>query len=292
MSTVAVDSDQVVQHAVQQGTQIATLPEVTIKIVEMVEDPRSAARDLHNVIKNDVALSARILKVVNSAFYGLPRQVSSVDRAIVLLGLSTVKNIALAASVSKLFKGKDLSNEFTAKDLWMHSLACGVFCRLLGEKIGMAGHEELFVAGLMHDLGILVERQVFPDKLSEAIDKASGGQCTLCEAEIELIGADPQAFGADLDNRWKFPALFGISTGYHHEPFKVSREYSKLAAVIYLADTLASQVGDNISCSEDIVRKSLYQEALELVGLNERQIQQIIEEFPETQEAAEGIMTS
>lgn len=292
MSTVAVDSDQLVQRAVQQVTQIATLPEVTIRIVEMVEDPRSAARDLHKVIRTDVALSARILKVVNSAFYGLPRQVSSVDRAIVLLGLSTVKNIALAASVSKLFRGKDLSRNFTAKDLWMHSLACGVFCRLLGEKIGMADHEELFVAGLMHDLGILVERQVFPDKLSEAIDKASAGQCTLCEAEVELIGADHQAFGAALANRWKFPALFGISTGYHHEPFKVSREYSKLAAVIYVADVLTNRVGNNISYSENVVQKSLYNEALDLLGVKETDIQQIVEEFPETQEAAEGIMTS
>ncbi|MFQ5494669.1 MAG: HDOD domain-containing protein, partial [Phycisphaerae bacterium] len=96
----------VVDKAIASIGDLATLPEVTIKIIEIVEDPKSTARDLHEVIKNDPALSVKILKVVNSAFYGLPGQVASVDRAIILLGLSAVKNIAIAASIARLFKGK------------------------------------------------------------------------------------------------------------------------------------------------------------------------------------------
>ena len=94
-------------------------PEVTIKIIELVEDPKSTARDLHEVIKNDPALSVKVLKVVNSAFYGLPGQVASVDRAIILLGLSAVKNIAIAASIARLFKGKRISQQFTAADRYL-----------------------------------------------------------------------------------------------------------------------------------------------------------------------------
>ena len=102
MNTVeTVGADQaVVTKALANIGDIATLPEVTVKIIEIVEDPNSTARDLHSVIKNDPALSAKVLKVVNSAFYGLPGQIGSVDRAIVLLGMSAVKNIAVAATHS------------------------------------------------------------------------------------------------------------------------------------------------------------------------------------------------
>src|SRR3990172_609236 len=90
----------IVERALGAIGDVATLPEVTIKVIEIVEDPKSTARDLHQVIKNDPALSVKILKVVNSAFYGLPGQVASVDRAIILLGLSAVKNLAIAASIA------------------------------------------------------------------------------------------------------------------------------------------------------------------------------------------------
>ena len=110
MSVQTADNTKaVVEKALASVGDIATLPEVTIKIIQIVEDPRSTARDLHDTIKNDPALSVKILKVVNSAFYGLPGQVASVDRAIILLGLSAVKNIAIAASIARLFKGRRIS---------------------------------------------------------------------------------------------------------------------------------------------------------------------------------------
>ena len=105
MSTATANPNtaQVIKVALSKIGDIATLPEVTTRIITVVDDPKSTARDLHNIIKNDPALASKILKVVNSAFYGLPGQVSEIDRAIVLLGLSAVKNIAISASISRLF---------------------------------------------------------------------------------------------------------------------------------------------------------------------------------------------
>ena len=114
------DQQAVVDNAIAGISHIATLPEITLKIIELVEDPTSTAQDLHNVISNDQALCSRILKVVNSAFYGLPRQIGSINRAIVLLGLNAVKNIAIAASLTKLFRGGEMCPQFTARDLWTH----------------------------------------------------------------------------------------------------------------------------------------------------------------------------
>jgi UDP-N-acetylglucosamine 2-epimerase len=107
--------------AIREISHIATLPEITLKIVELVEDPKSTAQDLHKVISNDPALCSRILKVVNSSFYGLPGQIGSINRAIVMLGLNAVKNIAIAASLAKLFRGGELTPASRPSDLWTHS---------------------------------------------------------------------------------------------------------------------------------------------------------------------------
>src|SRR5207249_8849246 len=116
------DPANIIKFAISKIGDIATLPEVTTRIISIVDDPKSTARDLHNIIKMDPALATRVLKVVNSAFYGLPGQISEIDRAIVLLGLSAVKNIAISASISRLFSGEKISDKFSARDIWKHSI--------------------------------------------------------------------------------------------------------------------------------------------------------------------------
>src|SRR6187455_1266631 len=158
MSTAAAaQRDKVVAEAIREISHIATLPEITLKIVELVENPKSTAQDLHKVISNDPALCTRILKVVNSAFYGLPGQIGSINRAIVMLGLNAVKNIAIAASLAKLFRGGDLTATFSARELWTHSVYTAAIAKMLADKMGLAIADEAFLSGLMHDIGIMVE---------------------------------------------------------------------------------------------------------------------------------------
>src|SRR3954467_15642933 len=166
MSTATLaDNPALVADAVKKVTTIATLPEVTARIVSTVEDPKSTAAALHKIVAHDPALATRILKVVNSAFYGLPGQIGSVERAIVLLGLNAVKNIAVAASLGQLFRGVKLCEGFTAKDLWTHCIAVGVTARELARRLKLPIADEAFLAGLIHDLGILVSLQIMPEQL-------------------------------------------------------------------------------------------------------------------------------
>src|SRR3981081_1453993 len=130
-----VDTNALVAEAIKKVTTIATLPEVTARIVATVEDPKSTASQLHKIIAHDPALVTRILKVVNSAFYGLPGQIGSVERAIVLLGLNAVKNIAVAASLGQLFRGVKLCEGLTAKDLWQHCIAVAVTSREIARQL-------------------------------------------------------------------------------------------------------------------------------------------------------------
>ncbi len=229
----------IVAKALTAIGEIATLPEVTVKIIEIVEDSRSTVRDLHEVIKRDPALSTKILRVVNSAFYGLPGQIASVDRAIILLGLSAVKNIAIAASISRLFKGGKISASFTAKDLWRHSLGVGVVSREIAKAAGVVGAlDEIMLAGLIHDLGLLVERQAFPDQLAQIIDRCQQEELDLLTVETEVLGANHQVFGDALTTKWRFPRNLRAVIGFHHFADRLSPELQQLGMIVQTADIL------------------------------------------------------
>ena len=281
----------IVDKALSSIGDIATLPEVTIKIIEIVENPKSTARDLHEVSKNDPALSVKVLKVVNSAFYGLPGQVASVDRAIILLGLSAVKNIAIAASIARLFKGKRISEQFSAADLWRHSVAVAVVGRSLAK---CSPHpvmtDEVFVAGLIHDIGTLVERQVYPDQFAEVIDRCCGSDCDFLQCEREIVGADHQAFGVGLTTKWKFPRHLRAAVGFHHNPETLSVELRNMAMLIQLADILCCQekIGFYLTAQHGQVTTEL----LDALGITPEQLEEVREQLAEQVAEAEATLTS
>jgi HD-like signal output (HDOD) protein len=236
--TIAAEPNSLVAEALKKVTTLATLPEVTAKIVSTVEDPKSTAASLHKIVAHDPALATRILKVVNSAFYGLPGQIGSVERAIVLLGLNAIKNIAVAASLGQLFRGVKLCENFTAKDLWTHCIAVGVTARELARQMKLPIADEAFLAGLIHDTGLLVALQTWPDKLKLACETAQKSERDFCEIEREIVGADHQQLGQGLAEMWKFPRSCQLVAGYHHKPTTLSDNNRMLATLVFVADTL------------------------------------------------------
>ncbi|MEM6750277.1 MAG: HDOD domain-containing protein [Planctomycetota bacterium] len=235
--------DAVVQSAIGEVSHIATLPEVTMKIIQLVEDPDSTAQDLNKVISSDPALGARILKVVNSAFYGLPGQIGSINRAVVLLGLNAVKNIAIAASLAKLFRGGRICSHFDARDLWTNSIASATTTRLLSERVGLGLPDEAFLAGLIHDIGTMVEIQSRRAEFVEALEHFYAEEgLSLTEAETKYIGASHEQFGAGLCKQWKFPLSFQYVTGFHHHPWDLAEPNRTLSNLVYVSDTLTKRL--------------------------------------------------
>ncbi len=282
-------SKAIVAKALSSLGEIATLPEITVKIIEIVENPRSTARDLHEVIKHDPALSVKVLKVVNSAFYGLPGQIASIDRAIILLGLSAVKNIAIAASIARLFKGGRISEEFSAADLWRHSLAVGVACRAIAQRTHYPVQpDEVFVAGLIHDMGILVERQAFPEQLTEVITRYSAGEGEFLDLERKVIGADHQAFGAGLTTKWKFPRHLRAAAGFHHNPLSLSPELQKIGHLVQTADVLCCQ--EKLGFYHTAEKGVITDEMLEDIGITRDQLEETRAELPDDLSDAEATL--
>jgi HD-like signal output (HDOD) protein len=239
--TLEADPKAKVSEIVKKVTTIATLPEVTAQIIKTVEDPRSSAQQLHKIVAHDPALCTRILKVVNSAFYGLPGQIGSIDRAIVLLGLNGIKNIAVAASLGQLFRGSSLCEGYAPKDLWTHCIAVGVTARDLAKNMHLDLPDEAFLAGMIHDIGILISLQLYPEKLREVCAAAQTDKGAFCDLEQQVIGVDHQQLGMALAEQWKFPRACQLVAGYHHNPQALADQTRYLVSLVYVADTLCAQ---------------------------------------------------
>ncbi|MCU0688406.1 MAG: HDOD domain-containing protein [Phycisphaerales bacterium] len=283
--------DQAVANALREISHIATLPEITLKIVSIVEDPSSTAQDLHNVISKDPALCTRILKVVNSAFYGLPGQIGSINRAIVLLGLNAVKNIAIAASLAKLFKGGQLTPNFSAKDLWTHSIAVGTGTKLLAEQMKIGLGDEAFLAGLIHDIGIMVELQWDRNKLVEVLEKLdkAGPTADMMAIETQVFGATHQDFGSALSEKWKFPKSFTTVIGFHHRPMDVPYDQRTMAAMVFVADRLAAQIGAGFK-GDTLSNPDIPADVLDMLKLTQDDLTAVKAKLPDAIKVAETVL--
>ncbi len=276
--------EAIADSAVKGISHIATLPEVTMKIIALVEDPTSTAQDLHNIIANDPALCSRILKVVNSAFYGLPRQIGSINRAVVLLGLNAVKNIAIAASLAKLFKGGEVSAKFNAKELWTHSIASATCCKLIADELKLGLPDEAFLAGLIHDIGTMVALQSDRAKLVQVYDKLTFSadgvpQQELRELERSVMGADHEDLGRALCEMWKFPKSFTYVAGHHHDPTELPENSRTLTWVVYVADRITADL--KLGYRSDIRDTTISGAARDALGLSLESIEGIRKVLPD-----------
>ncbi|QDU70343.1 HDOD domain-containing protein [Mucisphaera calidilacus] len=282
-------AEKVVEPAIREISHIATLPEVTTKIMDLIDDPNATAQDLNLVIQNDPALGARILKVVNSAFYGVPAQVGSINRAIVLLGLNAIKNIAIAASLTKLFRSGKITEGFSAKDLWLHSIATAAGARLLVNELSMGYLDEAFLAGLIHDLGLMVEIQSRRPKFIQCIETVLADEnISFREVEFKTFNASHEDFGRVLARSWKFPPALVNVIGGHHEPERFDGEEAVLPTIVAVADCLAAKAGFGFTRGED--RTEPKAEWLETLGLEPEAIDRVLESLPAAYDEASALM--
>lgn len=280
-----------VTAAVKKVSTIATLPEVTSQIIATVEDPKSTATQLHRIVSHDPALVTRILKVVNSAFYSLPGQIGSIERAIVLLGLQGVKNIAVAASLGQLFRGVKLCDNFTAKDLWKHCIAVGVGARELARHLKLAIVDEAFLAGMIHDIGILVSLQTAPEalrKVCEAAKKQPSDGFDFCAMEREMIGYDHQMLGAKLAEMWKFPHSCQLVARHHHDPQSLPEGEHQLVWLVYASDILAAQAKQGFNLTA--VNEQLDLACLSRLSLSAETFNQVGKDLPALLAAASPML--
>ena len=229
-----------IRQRLQSMKSLHSLPTVIAKITQMLQNPTTNADELGKSIKADPMLASTVLRLVNSAFYGLPGRVGSISHAVVLLGFSTVKNIVLTASMLEMFKVDTTgAGNFNAQEFCKHSLACGVIAQYIAKTTGYEQSEECFLAGLIHDLGKMIMLQMMPDDFKRVVDCADKTKSLFYESERKLLSVTHQDVGGILVEQWHLPPDIQIAVASHHNPSPESR----LAVIVHCADVFARALG-------------------------------------------------
>lgn len=215
---------------------LPTLPTVVSKMIQLVDNPKTSAASLAKLISTDQALTARILKLANSAYYGFPREISTVNMAIVVLGFNTVKDMGLSISVFDVFKRIKSAENFDVARFWEHSVACGIASRMLTRNYRTRYAGEAFVAGLLHDIGKVILNQYFHEEFMEIIYSTASGN-SFEESEINTIGTTHAQIGAWLAEKWNLPKIISESILYHHEPWNAPKD-KLFVSIVTIADYL------------------------------------------------------
>lgn len=287
----SLSPEDVVEDGLSRVKSLSTLPEVAMAIIEAVDSKDSTAADIECITRNDPVLSANILKVVNSAFYGLPRQIASIKEAIVLVGLKVVSNIAVVGSIQKHFQNDKSRQVFDLAELWKHSVAVAVAARSLATSSGYSDPEQAFLAGLIHDLGIIAEWQACSESTSEVVTALSTDpDLSFREAESQILGATHEDFGVGISRKWGFPDSLTAVTGFHHRPIDAPPEYQSLTALVHVADILAAKSG--IGYTRTVETAEISQQALSLASIRQCDIDELEQSLAELVEKAELGLTS
>jgi putative nucleotidyltransferase with HDIG domain len=223
------------RRLVEKIQSLPTLPGIVTRITHMLDNPETTANAVGREIESDQVLSAKVLKLVNSGFYGFSQPIATIPHAMVLLGFNVVKTLVLSTSVL------DMMSQSMA-GLWQHSLACARTCGIVARHLDMDDPEEISVAGLLHDLGKVVMEAHLKEEFEKVLSQVRDRNALFYEAEQEVMGVTHANIGAWLLQKWKLPGQI-VDPIMHHHDFHPVRAHADRTAVIHLSDILVRAEG-------------------------------------------------
>ncbi len=235
---------------VSDNLELVSLPDIVVRINEMVDDPECTAVDIAEVIGQDAALTARLLKLVNSPFYNFPSQVDTISMAITIVGTRQLRDLAMAAAIAGRFR-RIPEGLVSIDDFWHHNLACATAARIIARESGIRNGERLFVAALLHDIGKLVMYLTQPELSRQVLTLARETGVDLEPLERSAFGFDHMELGAELLRQWRMPDSLIEPVRWHHLPDQ-AETYQREAAVVHLANAIANTVAPPLSPDDDL----------------------------------------
>jgi len=245
-------TDVKITELVQSVGGLVTLPNVFVRINQLVEDPNSSTNDIARAVGQDPSFTVRMLRVANSPFYGFSSTIDTVDKAVSVIGTSQIRNLSLSMSAVHSFDG--LPNDLVSMDnFWRHSLYCALIARILARRAGKCDPEALFTAGLLHDIGELVIFSRLPEQARTALLQVldSVDDLPIYESERQVLGFDHGQVGVELARQWKLPPLLEECIGFHHAVGE-ARHYPREVALVHLANIFAQMAELDTLNPEDV----------------------------------------
>jgi putative nucleotidyltransferase with HDIG domain len=263
-----------------EKSDISSIKSIVSGIIEIINNPKSTAKDLKELINADPPLTAKVLKVSNSAYYGGRGRISDIEQAVIWIGFDTLKEIALSQKVCELFQKEETINGYSRPLLWRHCIAVALLCRLMYRmEFGERG-ENAYAAGLLHDIGIILEDQFLQNDFRRILTLYKTEGRNLFSAEDEVLGYNHAQLGRTLASRWNFPGDLVHAIGEHHTPARAPAQYERITLTTYVSDYLCQQSAAGF-CDAPHPDKKLFEESLKLLGFHALSVEIIVKEMTE-----------
>lgn len=280
------DAKKRYQRIIQDLGQIPTMPTIAAKVMQIVNDPHSSSEDVAKFISRDVALTSKVLRLANSAFYGIPRTISSVNSAIVILGFNTIRSLVLSASVLKVFPAKAGLVSFDRKAFWKHSFMVGIASRMLAQhyrRKKLVDMETAFSAGLLHDIGKIILEQYANEEYVPVLKAAKEKNLPLFMVEKSIIGMSHADVSGMLIDKWQMPNELRNPIILHHSPLE-DKTSQDMACIVHYANHLCHLKGSG--CMEKETFAAFTKEVEDVLGLGVA-MEQLLEELEKQVQEAE-----
>lgn len=280
---------QRIQSIIQNVEQLPSLPDVVSKIINMVNDPDVSFKHVADEIAKDQAITANILKLCNSAYFSKGKEISSIDRAIVILGLKEVKDIVVIATTKSVLNKVIVGYDLARGELWKHGVAVAMLAKKIATECNQKTIADIaFTGGIIHDVGktvlALFVQSTFKDILNTVTEKS----ITFQEAEKVVMGFDHQQIGEQVAIKWKFPRVLQSIVRYHHEPMNAPDDHKMIVSIVHVANTLCLMAG--IGIGSDGLYHELNYDAIKLLSLKDSELEKLFADIPELMMKAKDIL--
>ncbi len=229
-----------IELLVKQVESLFSLPEVALRVNEVLDSSDPVNSELEEIIISDPALTAKILKIVNSSYFGFPASIDTVSRAITVIGLKELRNLVMTTSVTTSFKG--IPSDLVDMDIfWFHSVTSAVLAKVLAKMLKHSDYERVFIAGLLHSVGRLIYFSQCPDISRDILSHKDLGEDAIIAAEQSKLGFNYADLGAELLKQWQLPENIWQTIAYHLDPLEAG-EFKRDACVLHVASKIASSI--------------------------------------------------
>ena len=261
---------------VEQRVDLPSIPSSIMQINTVLDDPESTVADLTDALGQDQSIALRLLRIVNSAFFGFPRQIETLEHAVTILGYRAVREIVLATSLMAETAGNPNSDLIDRKQFWLHAVGCGAASKIMARRTGAAPEDQAFLGGLLHDIGKVFLDAFLHEEYLRAVSVARKDNQALLFMEDRVLGVNHTDFGYWLAESWNLPPSLASAIIYHHNPAEAD-DYYYLACLVHLGDILvrALDVGDG---GDDII-PVIDKQAWSSLGLGIKALEEVLPEF-------------
>ncbi len=264
------------QDILKKFKQLKTLPHIAIKLSQLISDENTSVKDLEEVIRLDPTLIVRLLKLVNSPYFGLREKVKDIAEAVVFIGMKNLRNMVVVNALKEIFKQAKDDELFSRSQLWFHCAVSSICCQMLSERVFRKKGEDAFLCGILHDIGMIVLDQVETDLYKEVYTQFRAAPKLIVEYEKEIIGADHSRIGYLLARDWKLPVVVQEGIKNHHKTIE-SISPSSISGVIQLTEYLTDKLKYHVMPGMKVI---LSQELLNHIKNNVAEYKQLMTDLP------------